>query len=115
PGQLLASIDPRAYELRVTEAEGKLGEDQAQLTPGLRADRYNPLIGQLEARIKADQASVELARLQLVYAVVRSPIAGVAGLRMIDPGNFVHGGDAIVTITQLQPIAVLFSIPEDAL
>lgn len=114
-GQLLASIDPRAYELRVTEAEGKLGEDQALLTPGLRADRYNPGIAQLEAAIKTGQANVELAKLQLAYASIRSPIAGVAGLRMIDPGNFVHGGDPIVVITQLQPIAVLFGIPEDTL
>jgi multidrug efflux pump subunit AcrA (membrane-fusion protein) len=113
-GQLLASIDPQAYELLVTEAEGKLGQEQAQLTPGLRADRYNPMIAQLEARIKAAQANVELAKLQLAYASIRSPITGVAGLRMIDPGNFVHAGDAIVTITQLQPIAVMFSIPEDA-
>ncbi len=114
-GQLLASIDPRAYELRVTEAEGKLGEYQAQLTSGLRADRNNPLIAQLEARIKAAQANVELAKLQLAYASIRSPMTGVAGLRMIDPGNLVHAGDPIVIITQLQPIAVLFSIEEDML
>ena len=112
-GQLLASIDPRAYELRITEAEGKLGEEQAQLTPG--RFQSNPQVAQIEARIKVAQANVDLAKLQLAYAMIGSPITGVAGLRMIDPGNFVHAGDPIVTITQLQPIAVMFSIPEDAL
>jgi multidrug efflux pump subunit AcrA (membrane-fusion protein) len=105
-GQVLASIDPRPLQLRLVEAEGQLAQDQGQ-----------PAINLIEGRIKADQAVVDEARLQLSYAQVTAPITGNAGLRLVDPGNFVRSTDAsgIVVITQVQPIAVLFTIPEDEL
>jgi membrane fusion protein, multidrug efflux system len=92
-GQLLASIDPRPYQVQLARAEAQL------------------------ARNQTDQASVDNARLQLNYAQITAPITGVAGLRLVDPGNVVRAADTtgIVVITQLQPIAVLFTIAEDRL
>ncbi len=85
-GQLLASIDPGPYEIQLAQAEGR-------------------------------QADIENAKLQLAYTQIRAPMTGVAGLRLIDPGNVVHASDptGIVIITQLQPIAVVFNLPEDRL
>jgi multidrug efflux system membrane fusion protein len=101
-GQLLASIDARPYEIQLAQAEGQLAQDQA---------------AGLEPRLKADRANVESAQLQLTYAHVTAPITGVAGLRLIDPGNIVHAADTtgIVIITQLQPIGVIFNVAEDRL
>ena len=132
-GQVLASIDPQPYELQLAQAQGPLMQDQAVLD-NARANllRYQKLalqnerreeqvaeqaaaIANLEARIKADQIEVDRAKLQLTYTRITAPITGVAGLRLVDPGNIVHAADAIVVITQLQPIAVLFTIPEDSL
>lgn len=100
-GQLLASIDPKPYQIQLAQAEGQLARDQERGGVSLRAD----------------QANVENARLQLTYTQILAPITGVIGLRLVDPGNTVHAADAtgIVVITQLQPIAVLFTIPEDNL
>jgi multidrug efflux system membrane fusion protein len=113
-GQVLASIDPRPYESQLTQAEGQLERDEAQLV-----DAKNGLhpIAQFVASIKVDRAKVDSAKLQLSYAQVTAPIAGVVGLRLVDPGNIVHASDAtgIVIITQSQPIGVLFQIPEDSL
>jgi multidrug efflux system membrane fusion protein len=74
-------------------------------------------VAQYEATIKQDQANIENAKLQLTYSKITAPITGVVGLRLVDPGNIVHAADAngMITITQLQPIAVLFTIPEDSL
>ncbi|HEY2381187.1 MAG TPA: efflux RND transporter periplasmic adaptor subunit, partial [Terriglobia bacterium] len=74
-------------------------------------------IAQLQAKADADQAQIENANLQLAYTDIRSPISGVAGLRLIDLGNIVRAADTkgIVIITQVEPIAVLFNIPEDSL
>jgi multidrug efflux pump subunit AcrA (membrane-fusion protein) len=105
-GQLLASIDPRAYQLELTQAEAQLEQDMAQRT-GLGAE--------FQGKIQADQAQVDLAKLRLSYTQISSPITGVTGLRLIDPGNLVHSADTIVVITQLQPISVLFTVPEDEL
>jgi RND family efflux transporter MFP subunit len=134
-GQLLASIDPQPYELQLAQAEGQLVRDQATLK-GARAEldritsqvaaRVIPkpqleaqiaTVAELEGSMRTDQAKVDLARLQLSYARIRAPITGVAGLRLVDPGNIIHAADAngILVITQLQPIAVLFTIPEDTL
>jgi multidrug efflux pump subunit AcrA (membrane-fusion protein) len=110
-GQLLASVDPRRWQIQLAQAEGLLAQDEAQTV----ASTPSATTPELKGRMKADLASVDNIRLQLNYAQVRSPIAGIAGLRMIEPGNLVHAGDALVVITQLQPIAVIFSIPEDAL
>ncbi|HEX4277415.1 MAG TPA: M56 family metallopeptidase, partial [Bryobacteraceae bacterium] len=105
-GQVLASVDSRALEFQLAQAEGQLRQDQ-----GFPASNLP------DGKLKTDQAIVDNAKLQLSYAQITAPVTGLAGLRLIDPGNLVHAADstAIVVITQLQPIAVLFTIPEDAL
>jgi multidrug efflux system membrane fusion protein len=118
----LALIDPRPYQIQLARAQGQLAQDLAQLDGAARAQNAVPkqqietqiaLVAQLEGRIKTDQANVDNAKLQLTYAQVTAPIAGVAGLRLVDPGNVVHAdATGILIITQLQPIAVLFTIPE---
>jgi len=134
-GQVLASIDPQPYQIELTQAEGQLAQDESALVNArIDVDRYRKLqaqklvpegelgapmaaVAQLETRIRADRANLERAKLQLTYTQIASPITGVAGLRLIDPGNVVHASDAtgIVIITQVQPCAVLFTIPEDTL
>ena len=134
-GQLLASIDPKPYELQLAQAEGQLVRDEAALKGGRaeldriknqvalgaipkpQLDAQIATVAELEGSMRTDQAKVDLAKLQLTYAQIRAPITGVAGLRLVDPGNMVHASDAtgILVITQLQPIAVLFTIPEDTL
>ena len=123
-GQVLASIDPRPYRVQLAQAEGELAYDRAQLAaardqnaiPKQQLDSQIAMVAQLEGKIKTDQAKVESAKLQLTYAQVTAPITGIVGLRMIDLGNIVHAADAgIVTIAQVQPIAVVFTISEDSL
>lgn len=121
-GQILASIDPRAYQIQVTQVQGQLDQDAAQLASARQAQAAMPnsqtaAIAQLEAKIRADQAVVDNARLQLSYTQIAAPITGMAGLRLVDPGNIVRAADTtgIVIINQLQPIAVLFHLPEDNL
>ncbi len=124
-GQLLASIDPRPYQIQLAQAEGLLDQSQAQLQDAEMALKQGRIprtqfvtsVVQIEAKIRTDRANVDGAKLQLTYAQVTAPITGIAGLRLVDPGNVVHAADAtgIVTISQLQPIAVLFTIPEDRL
>ncbi len=134
-GDLLAQIDPRPFEVQLTLATGQLARDQA-LLENARADleRYRTLLAQdsisrqqvdtqeslvrqYEAAVQADQGGIDSAKLQLTHARVVAPISGRVGLRLVDPGNIVRANDAngIVVITQLQPIAVVFPIPEDAL
>jgi len=122
-GQILAAIDARPYQLQLTQAEGQLAREQARL--GDFRDIYKPvpkpqeesMASEIEGSIKAARAKVDEAKLQLGYTQIASPITGVAGLRLIDPGNIVHASDSagIVVINQLQPIAVLFAISEDRL
>lgn len=134
-GQLLVQIDPRPFQVAVSQAEATLMKDQAQLTIAKRNfERYRDLFNQgivarqdfdaqestygaLEGTVKADQAAVDNAKLNLSYCRVVSPIAGRVGLRQVDPGNIVHASDAngLVVITQLHPIAATFTIPEDTL
>jgi RND family efflux transporter MFP subunit len=123
-GQVLASIDPTAYQLQVVQAEGQLARDQAELadfklrnTNALPKVDFDFRVSAFEGTIATDQAKVDDAKRQLSYTQITSPITGVAGLRLVDPGNVVHASDAsgIVIIKQLQPIAVLFTIPEDSL
>ena len=134
-GELLAEIDPRPFEVQLTQAQGQLAKDQALLTNArLDLERYRTLLAQdsiskqqvdtqeslvrqYEGTVKADQGQVENAKLQLSYARVTAPISGVVGLRQVDPGNIIHATDAtgLVVITQLQPITVIFPIPEDNL
>jgi multidrug efflux system membrane fusion protein len=132
-GQLLAEIDPRPFQVQVTQAEGQLAKDQALLRNAVvDLDRYKTLfaqdsvakqqldtqaslVRQFEAQIKADQGAVDSAKLQLTYSRVTAPIAGRIGLRQVDPGNIVRASDSngLVVITQLQPISVMFTLPED--
>ena len=134
-GQLLIEIDPRPYEVQLEMAEATLAHDQALLAnamvdlnrytklvetdaiPSQQLDTQKALVTQYQATIKQDQATIDNAKLQLTYSKVTAPITGVLGLRLVDPGNIVHASDAngMITIAQLQPISVLFTIPEDSL
>lgn len=132
-GDLLAEIDPRAFQVQLTQAEGQMARDQALLKNAqLDLERYRmlfkqdsiakqqldtqeSLVRQYEGATKVDRGQIESAQLQLSYARITAPIGGRLGLRQVDAGNMVRASDAngLVTITQLQPITVLFSIPED--
>jgi len=134
-GQLLLEIDPRTFQAVVNQAEGQLARDQAQLHDAeANLARYQALwsagviarqqldtqaaqVGQFKGSIEADQAAIQSARLQLGFTKVTSPISGRIGLRQVDVGNIVHASDQtpIAVITQMQPIAVLFTIPADSL
>jgi RND family efflux transporter MFP subunit len=115
-GQLLATIDPTRFQMQLAQAQGQLVGHQAVLEVSRSDKRSAATVAELEAGVRSDQANVDSARLQLSYTKIVSPITGVTGLRLIDPGNIVHANaDPILIVTQLQPIAVLFTIPEDAL
>jgi len=134
-GQVLIEIDPRPYQAQLDLAVATLAHDQALLAnakldlnryqqlvktdaiPSQQLDTQVALVAQYEATIKQDQANIENAKLQVAYSTITAPISGVVGLRLVDPGNIVHASDSngMITITQLQPIAVLFTIPEDSL
>ena len=134
-GQVLIEIDPRPYQVQLDLAQATQARDQALLAnakvdlerykllvktdaiPSQELDTQTALVAQYEAAVKQDQANIDNAKLQLVYSKIPAPITGVLGLRLVDPGNIVHASDAngMVTITQLQPISVLFTIPEDSL
>jgi membrane fusion protein, multidrug efflux system len=134
-GDLLAEIDPRPFQVQLTQAEGQMAKDQAQLKDAkLDLERYKvlikqdaiskqqldtqiPTVNQAEGAVKSDQGQIDNAKLQLVYSRITAPIDGRIGLRLVDQGNIVHATDAngLAVITQLQPIAVLFNIPEDNL
>lgn len=134
-GDLLARIDPRPYEVRLAQAQGQQKQNLAQLDNArTELTRYRDLatkghvaaqqlsaqealVREYEARRQSDQASVDDARLQLSYTRITAPISGRVGLRNVDMGNLVRAGDAdgLVTITQLAPISVLFSVPETEL
>ncbi len=134
-GDLLAQIDPRPFQVQLIQAEGALAKDEASLTNArtlLARDKvlYNQQIiarqdldnqqaqvGNFAGMIKSDEGVVANAKLQLTYSGITSPITGRVGLRLVDPGNIVHATDAqgLAVITQLQPIALIFSIPEDDL
>lgn len=134
-GELLVQIDPRPYQVAVSQAQATLYKDQAQLTIAKRNfERYQDLFkqgvvarqdfdaqestyGALEGTVRADQAAVDNAKLNLAYCHITSPISGRVGLRQVDPGNMVHASDAngLLVITQLRPITTIFTIPEDNL
>ncbi len=134
-GDLLAEIDPRPFTVALAQAQGQLAKDEAQLANARvdleryrmlltqdsiakqQVDTQEALVRQYEGTLQADRAAVDSARLQLSYARVSAPISGRVGLRQVDPGNVVRAADAngIVVIAQVQPIAVLFPIPEDNL
>jgi multidrug efflux system membrane fusion protein len=142
-GQVLLEIDPAPYQAALDQAIGQLARDEANLkNMQAEADRYNALYaagvtskeqqqlevsnaGQAAGSIKSDQAAIESARVNLAYTRIVSPIDGVVGLRQVDPGNIVNAGQAngsttntatgLVVITQIHPIAVIFTLPEDQL
>ena len=132
-GDLLAEIDPRPFQVQLMQAEGQLARDQALLANArIDLERYQTLftqdsiakqqvdtqaalVRQYEGTLRTDQSAIDNARLQLTYARVTAPITGRLGLRQVDPGNVVRAGDAngLVVITQLQPVAAIFTIPQD--
>ena len=134
-GDLLAEIDPRPFETQLTQADGQLAKDEAALSNArLDLDRYRTLVkggfipqqqldtqvssvSQLEAAIKADHGQIDSIKLQLTYCRILAPITGRAGLRLMDPGNMVHANDpgGLVVLTQVEPIAVVFTLPQDNL
>ena len=134
-GQLLAEIDPRAFQVQLMQSEGQMARDRALLENArLDLERYRTLfeqdsiakqqvdtqaalVRQYEGAVKVDQSQIDSARLQLAYARITAPIDGRVGLRLVDPGNIVRAGDAngLVVITQLAPIAVVFTVPQDNL
>jgi multidrug efflux system membrane fusion protein len=134
-GDLLAQIDPRPYQAVLELAIATKSKDEAQLENAKRdLDRYlilapnnlaskqtldtqRALVAQLEAQIKADQANIDSAKTQLDYTTITSPINGRTGIRLVDVGNNVHSTDTtgIVVITQMQPITLIFTLPENVL
>ena len=134
-GELLAEIDPRPYEVQLSQAQATLFKDQAALKdarlnlerfqqlykdgviPRQQFDTQGSLEAQLDGAVRADQAQVDNVKLNLVYTRITAPVSGRIGLRQIDAGNMVHASDpsGLLVITQLQPIAVIFSLPQDSL
>jgi membrane fusion protein, multidrug efflux system len=134
-GDVLAQVDPRPFEVQLGQAQGQLTKDQAQrkdaeanlerykllfkegVIPQQQLDTQAALVGQFDGAIKSDQSQIDNAKLQLTYSRITAPISGRVGLRLVDAGNIVHANDTngIVVIAQLQPIAVLFSLPQDDL
>lgn len=131
-GQLLAQVDPRPYRASLAQALGERRQSEAQLTQARRElaqhrelarsgfttrtklDQQQALIGQYDGAVATSDGRIADARLQLEYASIRAPIAGRIGLRGVDRGNLVRAGDGteIATITQMQPISVIFTVPE---
>ncbi|HTS52067.1 MAG TPA: MdtA/MuxA family multidrug efflux RND transporter periplasmic adaptor subunit [Burkholderiales bacterium] len=134
-GDLLAQIDPRPFQVQLEQAEGQLARDLALLknaqldleryrvlveqdsAPKQQLDTQASLVRQYEGAVKVDQGQVDNAKLQLIYSRITAPISGTIGLRLVDAGNIVHATDTngLAVITQLQPITVVFTIPEDSL
>ncbi|WP_025035675.1 efflux RND transporter periplasmic adaptor subunit [Bradyrhizobium sp. DOA9] len=132
-GDLLVSIDPRPYQAALDQAKAKKEQDEASLAnanlelqratklgefaTAQRVDTQRSTVAQLTAQIAADEAAIANAQTQLDYTQIRAPITGVAGLRQVDIGNIVNASSqtGIVTISQVEPIAVIFTAPEDQL
>jgi membrane fusion protein, multidrug efflux system len=134
-GDLLAEIDPRPFQVALEQMEGQLARDQAQLNNARvdygrydqlhkegvvaqqQVDTQNATVGQLEGAVRADQAQIDNQKLQLSYCKIKAPLTGRVGLRLVDQGNMIRASDpnGLVVITQVQPIAALFTLPEDSL
>jgi membrane fusion protein, multidrug efflux system len=134
-GQVLAEIDPRPFAILLHQGEAALARDTGQydgakrdldryeavggqhLLPQQQIDDQRALVEQYKGTVQNDQATIENAKLQLDYARIKSPIDGVTGVRLVDPGNIVHAADTggIVVVAQIDPIAVLFTLPQDDL
>jgi len=134
-GDLLAQIDPAPYQAALDQATAKKAQDAAQLanaqvdlkryadmlatdsTTQQTYDTQKALVDQFAATVKADQAAIDSAQVNLNYATIRSPIDGRTGIRQVDQGNIVHASDAggLVVLTQLRPISIVFTLPETAM
>jgi multidrug efflux system membrane fusion protein len=134
-GDLLAQIDPRPFQAAYDQAVAKKVQDEANLAnarldlqrfadletrnfaPKQQVDTQRATVAQLEAQIQGDQAAIDSAKTQLDYTMITSPISGRTGIRLVDQGNIVHATDAtgLVVVTQLQPISVIFTVPESEL
>src|SRR5258707_6574593 len=134
-GDVLAQIDPRPFQVQLGQALGQLAKDQAQrkdaevnyerfkllfkegVIPQQQLDTQAALVGQFDGAIRSDQGQIDNAKLQLIYCRITAPISGRIGLRLVDAGNIVHATDVsgLLVITQLQPISVIFSLPQDQL
>jgi membrane fusion protein, multidrug efflux system len=134
-GELLIEIDSRPFQVQLDQMQAQLSRDQAQLRDAqLNLERYTSLIpsgsiaqqqvdtqkalvDQLRGTVRTDQAQIDNAKLQIVYCHITAPFNGRIGLRQVDPGNIAHASDAtpMLVLTQLQPIAVIFTLPEDVL
>jgi multidrug efflux system membrane fusion protein len=134
-GDLLAQIDPRPFQAAYDQALAKKVQDEANLAnakldlqrfadlatrnfaPKQQVDTQRAMVSQLEAQISGDQAAIDSAKTQLDYTTITSPITGRTGIRLVDQGNIVHATDAtgLVVVTQLQPISVIFTLPESEL
>src|SRR5260370_19236964 len=134
-GELLAQIDPRPFQVQLAQAQGQLAKDQALrrdaevnlerfkllfkegVIPQQQLDTQAALVGQFDGAIASDQSQIDNAKLQLTYSRITAPISGRIGLRLVDVGNIVHASDTngLLVITQLQPISVIFSLPQDQL
>jgi len=134
-GDLLLEIDARPFEVQLEQMQAQLFRDQAQLRDAkLNLDRYTALIpsgsiaqqqvdtqkalvDQLDGTVRNDQAQIDNAKLQITYCHITAPFSGRIGLRQVDPGNIVHAADSnpMLILTQLQPIAVIFTLAEDVL
>src|SRR4029453_14476815 len=134
-GELLAQIDPRSFDVQLQQAEGQLAKDKAarkdaqvilerdqalldeQIIPQQQLDSQRAQVDESDGAIKADEAQVGNARLQLSYSRITAPFSGRVGLRQVDIGNIVHASDpgGLLVLTQVKPIAVVFSLPQDNL
>ena len=134
-GQPLAQLDPRPYAAALAAAEAKKASDQAQVVNAKRdlgryanlasrdfasrqqVDTQSASVSSQQATVEGDEAAIATARLNLEYAAITSPIEGRTGLRLVDPGNLVHASDAqgIVLVTQVHPISVVFTLPQQTL
>jgi multidrug efflux system membrane fusion protein len=134
-GDLLAQIDPRPLQAALDQASGMQAKDAAQLESAKRdleryqvlapqnltskqvLDAQQALVAQMQAQLQVDRASIDNARTQLAYTSITAPFPGRTGIRLVDPGNIVHATDTtgIVVVTQIQPISIVFTLPEDAI
>jgi multidrug efflux system membrane fusion protein len=134
-GDTLIEIDPRPFEVALDQAEGQMAKDiasqndakvdlgryqtlwQEGVIPRQQLDSQQATVGQFDGTIKSDEAQIANQKLQITYSHIAAPISGRVGLRLVDSGNIVHATDAngMLVITQVQPIAVIFTLPEDNL
>jgi len=134
-GDLLAQVDPRPFQAAYDQAVAKKAQDKANLAnakldlqrfrdlamrsfaPKQQVDTQRATVAQLKAQIRGDQAAIDSAQIQLGYTTITSPLSGRTGIRLVDQGNIVHASDAtgLVVVTQLQPISVVFTLPESDL